>query len=265
MKITLFTSNHPRHISLIEKLSAICDELYVVQESATLFPGVYSDIYSASELHEEYFKGMHAAEDKIFGKPRFLSLNNTFVFSAKSGDASLLEYGQLKPALQSDYYIVFGASYIKGWLIDFLVERRAVNIHMGVSPYFRGAACNFWALYKGRADLVGATIHLLSKGLDSGDIIFHTLPEIKKYQAFDVGMAAVRAAHEGLCQHIKEGTLFDMEPAAQNRNDEIFYSRKSDFDEQAIKDFIHNTPTDNEILMQLKMQDKEKLLRPYYG
>ena len=51
---------------------------------------------------------------------------------------------------------------------------------MGISPYYRGSACNFWALYDKNPQFVGATIHYLSEGLDDGDILFHVLPS-KKY------------------------------------------------------------------------------------
>ena len=61
-------------------------------------------------------------------------------------------------------------------MIDFLIKD-AINIHMGISPYYRGSSCNFWAIYDGNPSYVGATIHLLSKGLDSGDILFHCLPK----------------------------------------------------------------------------------------
>ena len=51
---------------------------------------------------------------------------------------------------------------------------------MGISPYYRGTDCNFWALYDGNPHLVGATIHYLSEGLDSGDIAYHVFSEYKK-------------------------------------------------------------------------------------
>ncbi len=53
--------------------------------------------------------------------------------SVKSGDLNLLSRNQFDAALNSDVYVVFGASYIKGWLSDFLVEKHAINIHMGIS------------------------------------------------------------------------------------------------------------------------------------
>ena len=74
----------------------------------------------------------------------------------------------------SDLYIVFGSSYIKGRLINFLIKNKAINIHMGISPYYRGSDCNFWSLYDNNFHLVGGTVHLISKGLDSGPILFHT-------------------------------------------------------------------------------------------
>ena len=43
MKITIFTSNQPRHISLINKLSFICDEVYAIQECNTVVPGQVQD------------------------------------------------------------------------------------------------------------------------------------------------------------------------------------------------------------------------------
>ena len=60
------------------------------------------------------------------------------------GDLNYLNLNNLKKFLSSDIYIVFGSSYIKGKLVDFLIKK-AINIHMGVSPYW-GCDCNFWAL-----------------------------------------------------------------------------------------------------------------------
>ena len=72
------------------------------------------------------------------------------------------------------------AVYIKGPLVNFLIKKKAINIHMGISPYYRGADCNFWAMYDGNSHLVGATIHMLSKGLDSGSILYHAMSKKNK-------------------------------------------------------------------------------------
>ena len=52
MKITLFTSNQSRHNYLINKLSKISSELFVVQENDTLFPGEVPGHYPASDQYK---------------------------------------------------------------------------------------------------------------------------------------------------------------------------------------------------------------------
>ena len=78
---------------------------------------------------------------------------NIKTFAIKFGDLNKLKKSHLNQALDSDFYIVFGSSFIKGWLIEFLIEKKAINIHMGVSPYYRGSSCNFWALYDNNPSL----------------------------------------------------------------------------------------------------------------
>ena len=75
---------------------------------------------------------------------------------------------------------MFGPSYIKGDLIDILVNKNSINIHMGVSPYYRSSSCNFWAMNNKDYEHVGSTIHMLSKGSDSGDMLFHALPKFEQ-------------------------------------------------------------------------------------
>ena len=113
MKITVFTSNQPRHISLIENLASIADKVFAIQECNTVFPGQVEDFFKRSEVMQRYFKNVIDAEKRVFGTSRFLP-SNVQSLSLKSGDLNKLEMNILDPALQSDYYVVFGSSYIKG-------------------------------------------------------------------------------------------------------------------------------------------------------
>ena len=74
---------------------------------------------------------------------------------------------------------------------------------MGVSPYYRGADCNFWALYDNNPHYVGATIHLLSKGLDSGPILYHALSN-RKENVFEYSMSTVVSAFHSLKKNWKK-------------------------------------------------------------
>ena len=139
--------------------------------------------------------------------------------------------------LKSDIYLVYGSSYIKGELIDFLVEQKAVNIHMGISPYYRGTDCNFWALYDNNPHLVGATIHILSKGLDSGPMLYHALSK-NKSNPFEYSMSTVKSAFHSIAERIKDKSIFEIKPVLQNKLEEIRYSRKDEFTSELIESYF---------------------------
>ena len=67
MKITLLTSNKKRHNYLINLLSQISDELFVIQECGTIFPGIVPGHYPASPLMKNYFENVDNAQNKLFG------------------------------------------------------------------------------------------------------------------------------------------------------------------------------------------------------
>ncbi len=67
MKITLFTSNKNRHNYLINLLSEVSDELYVIQECGTIFPGIVPGHYQASPIIKKYFENVNNAQSHLFG------------------------------------------------------------------------------------------------------------------------------------------------------------------------------------------------------
>ena len=156
MRITLFTSNNSRHNYLINFLSNVCDELFVIQECKPLFVEIKNVRNQSLNVLEKYFKKVNKAQNKIF-KKEFININNKNIkiLSIIYGELNNIPLSDLDKFTKSDIYIVFGSSFIKGNLIDFLIKKKAINIHAGVSPYYRGAACNFWALYDGNPHLVG--------------------------------------------------------------------------------------------------------------
>lgn len=242
MKIAVFTSNQPRHTALIEALASVSDEVLAVRECTTALPGQVQDFFKKSAVMQDYFSRVIASERKVFGQPRFTP-SNVRTIDLRMGDLSLIDPAILKSAVDADLIVVFGASYIKGELCDQLVEQKAINIHMGISPQYRGSSTNFWALYDNRPDMVGATIHLLSSGLDSGPILFHALPPVDFYEPFDLGMVAVQSAHRALVQKIQDDELSEITPQPQNRAEQIRYTRNADFTDAVASEYLSRLPT----------------------
>jgi len=238
MRVTVFSSNQPRHLNLAREFAKFADIVYLVSEVNTVFPGKVSDFFQKSEIMQDYFSNVIQSERKIFGDVDFLP-NNVRTIAIKSGDLNFLSDLQLGNALSSDMFVVFGASYIKSWLIDFLVDKKAINIHMGLSPYYRGSSCNFWAMYDGNPSYVGATVHMLSKGLDSGDMLFHCVPKFQDYDSqFDFTMRSVLVAQEELVQTVKDGRIFSMSSVQQDISLEVRYSKNNDFTDDVAREFL---------------------------
>ena len=260
MKVTIFSSNQPRHLNLVKEFSQIADEVFFVNEVNTVFPGQVTDFFQKSDVMKAYFSHVITSEKYIFGDIRFLP-KNVRTLAIKSGDLNQLNNIQLRDAISSDLYIVFGASYIKGWLVDFLVENRAINIHMGLSPYYRGSSCNFWAMYDNNPGYVGATIHLLSKGLDSGNMLFHCVPKpIRGDTPYDFTMRAVLVAQTGLLEKVRKNEIFSMESVTQDKSQQIRYTKNNEFTDAVAQDFMSRA---------IKMEDTNfvypNLLNPYFG
>lgn len=250
MKITVFTSNQPRHNYLINSLRKVAKELYIIQENRTIFPGIVPSNYPSSSLMEKYFSKVIKAENIMFKKSVLqFKDNKVLIFPIIQGDLNKLTLDNLSKFLSSDIYIIFGSSYIKGNLVKFLIKKKALNIHMGISPYYRGTDCNFWALYDGNPHLVGATIHYLSEGLDSGDIAYHVFSEYKK-NPFLYTMSTVKGAIHSIIDKIQNRSIFNLQQHSQDKSKEIRYSKNIDFNENVVKKFFSK---------KIQLQTKKKI------
>ncbi|MBN2499550.1 MAG: hypothetical protein JXB38_02220 [Anaerolineales bacterium] len=78
------------------------------------------------------------------------------------------ECRQMLEALAPELTVLGGTRIIKDYILS-IPPRGTINAHPGLLPWLRGSASVGWALYK---DLpVGATVHFIDPGIDTGDII----------------------------------------------------------------------------------------------
>lgn len=240
MKITLFTSASKRHNYFVNFLSKISTKLYVIQENKNSF--FKPNKKNISEIEDNYFKKVQNAEDILFGNYDDIDKqNNIRILKIEYGKLNKLNHFDLKDYLSSDIYIVYGSSIIKEHLLNFLINNKALNIHAGISPYYRGTACNFWALHDGNPEYVGATVHLLSNEIDRGEIVFHALSNIQQ-NYYIYPMSTLKSAFLGIKDLIinKKINLNNMK-SNYDTSREIRFSKKKDFDLSAIKKFNHES------------------------
>jgi len=262
MKVAVFTAAHPRHFALLRSLSEVADEVLAVQECETLFPGQVQGFYTKSEIMARYFSFVRQAERTVFGEIAWLP-KNVRVLALREGDINRLPVDIFHEALEADRIIVYGASFLRDPLCSELVKCDAINIHLGASPYYRGASCNFWAMYDGRFDLVGATIHRLSTGLDSGAILFHAFPEPMHCEPFEYGMRCVKAAQVAVTRALGDGGL-DVMPEPQNRALEIRYAKNAEFTDSVASEYLAAQPSPDRIYARCANRTMSDFVRPRF-
>jgi methionyl-tRNA formyltransferase len=66
--------------------------------------------------------------------------------------------------------LVSGTPLLKEPLIK-SAQGKIINLHPGFAPQYRGRYGSFWPIYNREPHLVGATIHFIDKGIDTGNIL----------------------------------------------------------------------------------------------
>jgi hypothetical protein len=77
--------------------------------------------------------------------------------------------GRLLAELRPDLLLVYGTAIVQGRILE-LARHRALNMHTGISPYYRGADTWFWPLVNRELHMVGATVHECTSIVDGGPI-----------------------------------------------------------------------------------------------
>lgn len=232
MKISLFTGSQLRHNAFAATLAGV-GELSVIMETTDTVENYNNR--SVTSVYSEYMSKMKEVERDIFDED--INLANLNIKKIPFGSLSVLPYSELSNMLDADIYIVFGASYIRNWLADYLISRKALNLHLGMAPYYKGSACNFWALYDEKPEYVGATIHLLDNKLDNGDILYHVRPELGNKSPGQFTMSAVKVSQQFVASKISDESLLEVEPIKQDHQGLIRYSKNLNFTDEVIVNF----------------------------
>jgi methionyl-tRNA formyltransferase len=118
--------------------------------------------------------------------------------------------GLKDPYLQeADFLISYGYRHIikKEILNQFL--RKAINIHISLLPWNRGADPNLWSILENTPK--GVTIHYLDEGLDTGDILVQEQTEFSQEDTLRTSYSKLSQIALSLFKrywiHIKDGTI----------------------------------------------------------
>ncbi|MEW5984288.1 MAG: formyl transferase [Acidobacteriota bacterium] len=178
-RVIVLTSTFLRHHFAIGCVAERCNLAGVWQEEKSFVPERYAGGPDDEAVIRSHFAARDAAEESAFGAHRQLRLpagveQRTGPPGFINEPAEISRMASCNP----DVVLVFGTGLLRAGIIG-RFDGRIINLHLGLSPYYRGAGTNFWPLVNREPEFVGSTVHYLDAGIDTGPIIAHTRPGIE--------------------------------------------------------------------------------------
>jgi len=179
-KVAILTSSQMRH-DYFRKSLALCDGIEVVAsycEDGDLLRAMSekkNDSDAAIEL--AHLDARDRSEEDFFGKFVALAPDLSNPTHVPRGAINEKETAQRIIDLHPDLLIAYGCSIVKPPLLS-AFPGKFLNVHLGLSPYYRGAGTNFWPFVNREPEYAGLTYMYIDAGVDTGEIIHQVRPRI---------------------------------------------------------------------------------------
>jgi len=124
-----------------------------------------------------------------------------------------------------DVIVVMGTGLIKEPIIQ-ASRLGIINIHTGLSPYYRGGRTNLWPILAGEPGFCGVTVHTLDVGIDSGEIIYHGVPTIDEQDTYPtINTKAIKIGTALMIQAIRDKQNGTLKSIKQWDHGKLFFNR----------------------------------------
>ncbi len=270
MNVGILTSTDIRHRFFVNTIADVFNVTAIVHQDTGYIPADTDkenlDIRTAKTLRmhfnertrqEQAFFNHNAqtrtgqSDCKVcFVDPKTLNSHDTVNFLARA---------------KIDILLVYGTTLIKPPLLDQFAGR-TINMHLGLSPYYRGTATNFYPLLNEEPEYVGVTIHMIDPGIDTGPIVRHARAEITPDDMpHTIGCKTILAGIEAMIMTLHEVEAGRTNPVPQwNEPSAKLYQRKDYYPSQVVKlyDLIDKGLFTNYATRMDDVQDDMKLINP---
>ena len=253
-RVILITSDEVRHI-FFSKFIASSNKYETVK--------TYVESHKKNDVSNE-LKNEHLLLREQTERDFFDLFNNRI---NDSSNPKYIEKGQINSAkivdeiifLNPDLIISYGCSIIKSSLL-LKFKGRFINIHLGLSPYYRGSGTNFFPFVNNEPEYVGATFMYIDEGIDTGEIIHQIRPTISLGDNIHhIGNRLIKEMAI-VCEKliINFNQLKIIHSLSFNLQNEKYY-RKKDFTEDTVKQMYLNFQNNmiNEYLNNKLERDKK--------
>lgn len=262
MRIALFTSTHLRHKYIATQLHEQLNLAVIITEEKSKKIEDSSEYNSEDqELLDTHFQDRAMAEEAFFGKytdfPK--EVPHIAVAFGKVNSQQTLEY---LSDHKVDYILLFGTSIIKAIILE-KYPNKVINLHLGLSPYYKGSGTNFFPIVNNEFACIGATIHLATQKVDAGGIL-HQLRLDELYEEDTIHTLGSRLIQKAgfvypiIVRGFLEGTI---QPVQQKENAASKEYRIKDFTPDMIRK-AHKVLANRGIMLYLEQSHSYKENKP---
>jgi len=230
LKLVILTSRSLRHFFFVNAIAQHHEVMGVVCE-------VKRDVVAESRDDQPHVLAEHLAE-RDGAERRYFAEH----LEPACSDVLDVGIGGINSSLVFDFLVahnpdavlLFGTSIIEPPILS-RFESRIINMHLGLSPYYRGSATNFWPLVNGEPECVGATIHHATSKVDAGAILNQVRPElVETDRAHDIGCKAIIAGVDGLLEALQASEQRGFDLGRPQPPSEGYLFRRRDFNGEAV-------------------------------
>lgn len=193
MKVLWIGGDHPRHlfyINTVHRLFPLGGA--IVEHRENLIPR--PDPRLAPQDRDNFvrhFSSRAAAEERFFGQQMLPDCPTHIVDRDGLNTEASVEFLR---SIDPDVVLIFGSGLVKDPLYSSL-PAQTINLHLGLSPRYRGAATLFWPFYFMEPPYAGTTFHYIVAEPDAGDVVHQVVPELDAGDGIhDVACKAVVAS-----------------------------------------------------------------------
>lgn len=215
MKVTLLTSDSLRHKYIAHCLAKQLElSLIITEKKSPAITNTDSLIKEDAEFIKNHFLKRKSSEEEYFGDYSDFP-SQSRLFELDHGKINSKEVIAEIEKSEVDYILLFGTSIIKAELLN-RYPARIINLHLGLSPYYRGSATNLFPYYYNEPECIGGTIHLATSQVDKGEILHQFRPDInRKDSLHDIGNKVILKGGKILPEILKKYDSEKLRPKVQ--------------------------------------------------
>ena len=242
LKVVILTGNKVRHKYFVN----------VMKEKFDVIGSIFEPHYDYFNLQREesalvrkHFKNLDKYEKTYLDSDLdYSDLNHTEIKAKHINKAENISWVK---SLNPDYILLYGTGILSNdWCDRF--ENRIINLHLGLSPYYRGAATLFWPFYNDELDYLGITIHLATSKVDAGDILDTIKPDIDiKDNYYEITYKLIKKAIDNFSSIVYKYHIGEQKRIIQDVSKQRYLYKKKDFSEKPLTDVLGKYGCENVI------------------